>query len=211
MHPQPKHSVKHCYEFGPFRLDAGERLLYRNGDVVPLTSKVFDILLVFVANSGRTLEKEEVMEQVWPGQYVEEGNLTRNVSTLRKALSESPDEHRYIVTIPGRGYRFVAEVKEVTDEDVVETADSAPPPTSPFTPRRRSSALALAALLVLLAAVGGLVGWYFRPKPTPSVGRAVPLTSDPGFERNPALSPDGNQVAFSGTSEEQDKFDSYTT
>ena len=117
------------------------------------------------------------MERVWPGQYVEEGNLTRNVSTLRRALGENPDEHRYIVTIPGHGYRFVAEVKEVTNEDVVATADSAAAAASPFTSRRRSIALALAALLVLLTGVGGLVGWYFRPKSPPPVWRAVPLTS----------------------------------
>ena len=107
---------KHRYQFGPFRLDSAERMLYRDVEVVPLTAKVFDILLVFVENSGRTPEKDEVMEQVWPGQFVEEGNLTRNISTLRKVLGERPDDHRYLVTIPGRGYRFVAEVREVADE-----------------------------------------------------------------------------------------------
>ena len=95
--------TKQFYEFGPFRLDPVERLLYRDGEVAPLTAKIFDILLVFVRNSGRTLEKEEMMREVWPDQLVEEGNLTRNVSTLRKALGESPDGARYIVTIPGRG------------------------------------------------------------------------------------------------------------
>ncbi len=246
MHPQAKHSVKHRYEFGPFRVDVDERLLYRDGEVVPLTSKVFDILLVFVANSGRTLEKEEVMEQVWPGQFVEEGNLTRNVSTLRKALGESPDEHRYIVTIPGRGYRFVAEVREVmdeaerpiiwsnatepagdgvddfvgaaataldrtaaSDEEVVETVDRLVKRPLLLTSRRQSIVLALSALVVLLAAVGGLVGWYFRPNPPPPVWRAVPLTSYPGVERNPALSPDGNQVAFAWNGEKQDNFGIY--
>src|SRR5262245_32532187 len=113
MHPP----VKNCYEFGPFRVDADKRLLYRDGEVVPLTARVFDVLLVFITNCGRTLTKEEMMEQVWPGDFVEEGNLTRNVSTLRKALGESPDDHHYLVTIPGRGYRFVAEVREATDEE----------------------------------------------------------------------------------------------
>ena len=113
MHPP----VKHCYEFGPFRVDADKRLLYRDGEVVPLTARVFDVLLVFITNSGRTLTKEELMEEVWLGDFVEEGNLTRNVSTLRKALGESPDDHHYLVTIPGRGYRFVAEVREATDEE----------------------------------------------------------------------------------------------
>jgi len=246
MHPQVKHSVKHCYEFGPFRVDADERLLYRDGEVVPLTAKVFDILLVFITNSRHTLTKEELMEQVWPGNFVEEGNLTRNVSTLRKALGESPDEHRYIVTIPGRGYRFVAEVREVTDEaerpiipsnvaelagDRVDEPVGAEAPAfdrtavsdgegvvtvertvkrpSPLSSRRQSIVLALAALVVLLAAVGGLVAWYFRPKPVPPEWRAVPLTSDPGYERNPALSPDGNQVAFAWNGEKQDNFDIY--
>lgn len=101
-----------CYEFGPFLVDAPNRLLSRAGEVVPLTSKVFDILLFFVQNSGRLLGKDEVMREVWPDSFVEEGNLTRNVSTLRKALGESSHEHPYIVTVPGRGYRFVARVTE---------------------------------------------------------------------------------------------------
>ena len=109
--------TKQLYEFGPFRLDPVERLLYGDGEVAPLTAKIFDILLVFVRNRGRTLEKEEMMREVWPGQFVEEGNLTRNVSTLRKALGESPDGARYIVTVPGRGYRFVVEVREVAAEN----------------------------------------------------------------------------------------------
>jgi DNA-binding winged helix-turn-helix (wHTH) protein/tetratricopeptide (TPR) repeat protein len=109
-------SAKHLFEFGPFRVDTGVRQLYRNCEIVPLTAKVFDILEVFLQNSGRTLSKEELIEQVWPEQFVEEGNLTRNVSTLRKALGETPDDHRYIVTIPGRGYRFVASVKDVSYE-----------------------------------------------------------------------------------------------
>jgi DNA-binding winged helix-turn-helix (wHTH) protein len=95
--------TKQLYEFGPFRLDPVERLLYRDGEAVTLTAKIFDILLVFVQNSGRTLEKEEVMREVWPGQFVEEGNLTRNVSTLRKAPGESRDDHSYIVLLRSIG------------------------------------------------------------------------------------------------------------
>lgn len=112
---QPTNSPR-FYDFGPFRLDAVNRLLLREREVVPLTSKVFDILVVFVSNSGRMLDKEELMKEVWPGSFVEEGNLTRNVSTLRKALGESPQAHQYIVTVPGRGYRFVAPVVEVSDD-----------------------------------------------------------------------------------------------
>jgi TolB-like protein/Tfp pilus assembly protein PilF len=105
--------TKTSYEFGPFRVDARERRLLRDGEVVPMTPKVFDILLVLVQNSGHILSKDEVMKLIWPNTAVEEGNLARNVSTLRKALGESPTNHRYVETVPWRGYRFVANVHEV--------------------------------------------------------------------------------------------------
>ncbi len=109
-------AAKQFYEFGPFRIDAVERLLSREGEVVPLTPKVFDTLLVLVENSGHILSKDDVMKTVWPDTVVEEANLTKNISTLRKALGETPDENQYIETIPWRGYRFVASVRKVGDE-----------------------------------------------------------------------------------------------
>ncbi len=105
-------AARPVYDFGPFRLDAGKRLLQRDGQTVPLTPKVFDTLLVLVESRGRVLEKDELMSRVWAGVIVEEGNLTQNVFTLRKALGEGPQEQRYIATIPRRGYQFVAEVRE---------------------------------------------------------------------------------------------------
>jgi TolB-like protein/Tfp pilus assembly protein PilF len=101
------------YEFGPFRLDAQERRLLRHEEVVPLTPKVFDTLLVLVQNSGHILSKDEVLRLVWRDTLVEEGSVSRNVSTLRKALGEDSRACQYIETIPWRGYRFVADVKEV--------------------------------------------------------------------------------------------------
>ncbi len=109
-------TAKLFYEFGPFRIDAAERLLWRDGEVVPLTPKVFDTLLVLVENSGRILSKEEVMKTVWADTAVEEANLTKNVSTLRKALGQLPETAQYIETIPWRGYRFAASVREVSEE-----------------------------------------------------------------------------------------------
>lgn len=106
---------QHFYEFGPFRVDTLKRLLLRDGQTVPLTAKAFDTLVTFVQHSGQDLDKDELMKTVWPDTIVEENNLTQNVSALRKALGESKSEHRYIVTIPGRGYRFVAAVTEVGD------------------------------------------------------------------------------------------------
>ena len=101
------------YEFGPFRIDASERQLLRDGAVVPLTPKVFDVLLALVENSGHILSKDEVMKLVWSNTAVEEGNIARNISTLRNVLGERPRQHQYIETIPWRGYRFVGNVKEV--------------------------------------------------------------------------------------------------
>jgi len=107
---------KHIYEFGPFRLNPQKRILLREGEVVALTPKALEILLALVENHGEVLVKEELMQDIWPDTIVEEGNLNRNISTLRKVLGESPNDHHYIVTVPGRGYQFVAEVRDVLEE-----------------------------------------------------------------------------------------------
>src|SRR5690349_4056179 len=101
------------YAFDSFLVDAGKSVLLRDGQSVPLTPKAFEILLVLVRNPGRVLKKEELLEEVWPDAYVDENNLPRNISSLRKALGEGPAEHKYIVTLPGQGYRFVAEVTQL--------------------------------------------------------------------------------------------------
>jgi DNA-binding winged helix-turn-helix (wHTH) protein len=103
----------HSYEFGPFSVDGGRRLLLRNGEPVPLSPKVFETLVALIENRERVLTKDELLQQVWGDTIVEEGGLTRNVSVLRKALGEKPDDHRYIVTVPARGYQFVAGVREI--------------------------------------------------------------------------------------------------
>ena len=104
------------YEFGPSRINPLKRIVLRDSEPLPLTPKCFDILLALVEHAGEVLVKEELMESVWPDTVVEEGNLNRNISTLRKVLGEFPNDHRYIVTVPGRGYRFVAEVREAPEE-----------------------------------------------------------------------------------------------
>src|SRR5438552_13870014 len=110
------HSVKHLYEFGPFRLDATERLLLRDQQHIPLTPKAFETLLVLVEHDGHVIDKDEMMKKVWPDTFVEEVNLAKNVSCLRKILATEHLEH-YIETIPKRGYRFVAGVREVWAEE----------------------------------------------------------------------------------------------
>ena len=106
------------FEFGSFKIDTVERVLLRNDQPVVLTQKVFDLLLLLVRNRGHIVEKEELMREVWPGTFVEDGNLTQNISVLRKLLAN--DGHQYIQTVPRRGYRFVGKVDELPDEIVIE-------------------------------------------------------------------------------------------
>jgi pimeloyl-ACP methyl ester carboxylesterase/DNA-binding winged helix-turn-helix (wHTH) protein len=98
------------YEFGPFRLDVGERRLVRDGDAVTLRGKVFDTLCVLVEHAGRLLTKTELMQAVWPDANVEENNLNHNISVLRRALGEHATGQQYVETVPRVGYRFVAPV-----------------------------------------------------------------------------------------------------
>jgi DNA-binding winged helix-turn-helix (wHTH) protein len=103
------------YDFGAFRLDLTERLLLRGGKTVALTPKAFETLLVLVRNSGRIVEKDELLKSVWLETFVEEATLAQNIFTVRQALGGSEGE-QYIQTVPRRGYRFVASVTEVMDE-----------------------------------------------------------------------------------------------
>jgi DNA-binding winged helix-turn-helix (wHTH) protein len=125
--------ARHFYDFGHFRLDAAERLLFHHGRMVRLTPKAFEILLILVQNSGHVLTKGELMKVVWPDSFVEEGNLARNISTLRKALSEGDEKHHYIETVPCRGYRFAANVRESWEE---EAGEIGPQPAGPGAIRR---------------------------------------------------------------------------
>jgi Tol biopolymer transport system component/DNA-binding winged helix-turn-helix (wHTH) protein len=110
--------TKLFYEFGVFRIDTKKRLLLKGSETVPLNPKAFDTLLLLVENSGELVSKDELLSRLWPDTIVEEGSLTRNIYLLRKALGEGPQEHRYIVTVPGQGYRFVADVREIAEESL---------------------------------------------------------------------------------------------
>src|ERR1700746_2168301 len=110
--------VKHLYEFGAFRVDPEKELLLRGSETVPLTPKTFQILLVLVRHSNELVLKDDLMKMVWPDTFVEEANLSRNIFLLRKALGESPQDHQYIVTVPGRGYRFAEDVHLVPEREL---------------------------------------------------------------------------------------------
>ena len=109
MQPQQTHLI---YEFGDFELDALRRVLVSRADSqqVEVTGRVLEALVYLVERPGQLVEKKALIEALWPHVVVEEGSLTQTIHTLRRALGERPGEHRYIATVPGRGYRFVAEV-----------------------------------------------------------------------------------------------------
>ncbi|MET0166858.1 MAG: transcriptional regulator, partial [Vicinamibacterales bacterium] len=107
--------MSNLYEFGPFRLDLQEQRLLSEGKPVPLTSKSFQLLRVLVENPDRLLPKDELLKLVWPDSYVEEGNLSHHVFALRKALGDEKLSAQYIETVPRRGYRFSADVKELNE------------------------------------------------------------------------------------------------
>lgn len=117
--------IRRIYEFGPFRLDIAERLLLRNDSAVPLTPKVFDTLVVLVQKTGHVVGKDELMNEVWPASFVEESNLTQNIFILRRVLADGSDGQSFIETVPKRGYRFVAPVREVAEDDLVASRHTA--------------------------------------------------------------------------------------
>jgi Tol biopolymer transport system component/DNA-binding winged helix-turn-helix (wHTH) protein len=194
------------YDFGAFRLDAADRALTKNGQVIPLTPKAFDTLVVLVRNSGHVVEKDALLKEVWPDTFVEEGVLAVNVAALRKALSEGEDGRSYIETVPRRGYRFIGEVQALKKPPKDEAAAEKPEQ------RKNSSARSWALAAGLLALVLAGIVWFISRSgstsiPPPSV--PIPLTSYPGTELSPTFSPDGSQVAFSWDGERQDNFDIY--
>lgn len=192
MNSQPRES----YEFGPFRLDSREHSLFRDGQVVPLTPKVFDLLRLLVQNNGRLVEKDELLKEVWPDSFVEEGNLNRNISILRKVLGEPDAGVPYIETIPKRGYRFVANVNVRTvgngsgilDTEVVEqdspasdrlrlaASDSNAQPARSHT-RSRWLVLGGSALLLLGIAAYALMDWEKRQALKPEIKSLAVLPS----------------------------------
>jgi Tol biopolymer transport system component/DNA-binding winged helix-turn-helix (wHTH) protein len=200
------------YEFGEYRLDGNSRVLQRSGTDIPLTPKSLDLLLLFLENQGRALTREELLRSLWPDSFVEEANLSFQISSLRKALG--PDGATYIETVPRYGYRFGSQVRAVTPDSPPEsTAATAPD----VTPRARVKIRPVrwrwyALSLVLLGALGFAL-WFFRG-PGSATNRnseivPLPITSYPGFQREPSLSPDGTQVAFSWDGPARENFDIY--
>jgi DNA-binding winged helix-turn-helix (wHTH) protein/Tol biopolymer transport system component len=203
------------YEFGPFHMDPDKQILRRGDDVVPVPPKAFETLLVLVRRSREVVSKEELLREVWPNSFVEESNLSQNIFLLRKALGDTAENRQYIVTLPGRGYRFAATVRTVDEngealfaqartrtqivieEDEAETDQALkalPIPQAPRVSRRLQISVAAVALLLALGAF-----FLIRSR------RGTPIAHDKEWEQltfftdsavYPALSPDGRMLAF---------------
>jgi Tol biopolymer transport system component/DNA-binding winged helix-turn-helix (wHTH) protein len=220
------HQPQHIYEFGPFRLDVSERLLLRDGEVVPLQPKVFDLLLALVERQGRLATKEELMTAVWPDTFVEEANIASNISILRKTLSQNG--RQFIETVPKRGYRFVAGVKKLEEEGAEQLVQESPGLRShtgesvfaaddfygATTRTSKTESLArrvkrqkwgamLASATLIIVGVGFLYFFLRAPLP-PKVLGYVPVTRDgvlktmplPSFTWTASLVSDGSRVYF---------------
>jgi Tol biopolymer transport system component/DNA-binding winged helix-turn-helix (wHTH) protein len=202
------------YEFGEFRVDPRRRILERiGGGEVEVTAKVFDALTYFLERSGTVISRNELLGALWPHTVVEENSLHRVIMGLRRALEDGQQGKRYIVTLQGRGYQFVADVRSV-DLQVEAAAAVGPgmatlPPAAAVPPttrsrRFRSYGLPAAVAALLLLALAG--AWLWRDPPAATrlgaVAQTSIVTTYPGMELGPALAPDGNRVAFSWDGED---------
>lgn len=179
------------YSFGPFRLVPSEHLLLREDAPVPLAPKAYELLLALVKRHGCLVTREELMREIWPDSFVEEINLTVNISLLRKVLGEQPDGRQYIATVPKRGYRFDADVNEASPD----TADGALPQQAQEKPagnglpekgQSRQWLFAIAVVLVAVAVLAGLRAWR-RPKIAVGLAQGEPAHLNAGTPGPQAL------------------------
>jgi DNA-binding winged helix-turn-helix (wHTH) protein len=194
--PMTDSDLAEIVEISGFRLDRGRRLLTRsNGKPVPLPTKAFDTLLYLVSHPGRVVDKHDLLDAVWPGITVEENTLNHAISAIRRALGDQRSKPRYIATIQGRGYQFVATV-------TTKTGSSAEPDM--FGRMRRGTVVTMGAtagivaLAVLLTLSGFVPSRLLNSKDFTAyeVGLTTILTNDSGLELDPALSPDGLFYAY---------------
>ena len=207
------------FRFGPFVLDMARRQLSRNRSVVPLRPKDLEILALLLTNADRAVSKEEMLKEVWPETVVDENNLPRHISTLRKILGETAGSGTCIETVPGWGYRITCAVERLNEGAVptgsavaaidVATTIVPPRPTAAATAwsRRTASLAAAAAAVASLTVIAGLY-LSSRTSPQPAPVRALrQVTYQPGHQEGPAWSPDGNSLAL--TSDQSGNLDIY--
>lgn len=169
---------KELYEFGPFRMDPSKRLLLRDNQPVPLQPKAFEMLLALVRSSEQVVLKDDLMKAVWPDTFVEESNLAQNVFVLRRTLGEAVGDHHYIVTIPGRGYRFAEKVRVISEESLVLESHSQTRVVIELSKPTRWLVIPVAVAALLLA-LGLTVGYRYRLHERGQSASAPPIVIRP--------------------------------
>lgn len=194
--------------FDGFHIDARQRLLFgRDGKPAPLPARAFEMLLFMAEHPDELLDKQRLMKAVWPQAIVEENNLSQHISLLRRVLGEAPNEHRFIVTVPGRGFRFVPPVQrlDALPHPVAVSATASPTHVPPphVTTTRRPPVAAVASFAVFAVVAIGAIFYLVRPAPVGTdsmplgrVSRITSLTTFPGDETSPSFAPDGTRIAF---------------
>jgi Tol biopolymer transport system component/DNA-binding winged helix-turn-helix (wHTH) protein len=195
----------HLYRFEEFTIDREQKVLLRNGSRLAVAPKVFDTLLILIDNSGRIVEKEELMRRLWPDTFVEESNLTFNIQQLRKALGDNAREPRFIETVARRGYRFIAEVTEnsTLPTGINSEVSNGNPAVSLPLPGR--SYFSLAAVSVLVVGFFLVALWFARGRLNASASSAPILSASFKSEKfatggtvRAVITPDGKYVAYTG-------------
>jgi len=212
------------YSFGRYRLDTVGKTLSRDGELIPLTRKRYEILLMLIERAGQVIRKEEMMDHIWPGQAVEEGNLTQHVFYLRRTLGDEPNSPNYILTVPGVGYLFYQSVQAVDANGNTETiggfqgggesarlpeglelatADLTPTSTFPSGSWFLGSLFTLASLLLVIFIA--LLVWWRRDGDRPSRPPPVePIVTIPGTKGDLRFSSDGRYLAFTNEADTVD-------
>jgi Tol biopolymer transport system component/DNA-binding winged helix-turn-helix (wHTH) protein len=191
------------YEFADFSVDVDRRLLAQNGEPVSLTPKVFEMLVTLLEHRGEVITKRQLMDLLWPDSFVEESNLTQNVAVLRKALGDNSKQPKFVITVPGQGYKFVGDVRQRDGDRRVEDPPSETITAPPIVTHAQTGGRTWvwAAALVGAIVIAGLAYWYSTRDAQPVVAALVERTSQvsswSGLDLFPAISPDGNTIAYS--------------
>ncbi len=201
--------LQQTISFAEFELDAARRRLSREGKTLPLNAKAFDLLVFLAENAGRVVTKDEILDAVWANQFVEEANLKVQMSALRKVLGESKNEHRFLVTIPGKGYKFIGDIRSGDRELVIESRSfsriiieeeaekisTSPNVAAPL--RRRVTASHLTAVVVLTTLAFAAYQYFnFRKADIPFEKFKLARLTNSGKISVAAVSPEGKYIAY---------------